>query len=702
MARIPGFENTVGISAQGSSSLMDTGVVNQNQAAQNAFTSSLDGVFENVKEHFKTAQNINTINDEDNKMMKYFFDLREESKKQPVEQQTAHFDQKSKEYLDGLKTRISDPRVMKEAQNYWRSHTQTGLYDIQDNQRRLTISDGVSKIAEGDRLFSSQIDSWAKNPAVIEQELSKRFGAYDKAVEAGFITPAQAQKSKEELGNQTDYTRALIHMRDNPYDAQKAIGDHEIYAHLNSHTREVLLERTDAKIKADEAEKRREQREAKMMAMAEFGLVKHDISNAAKVYDARGAKPAEWDALMAQASRYKNLDGGRTYQTMMSVEKDAATTIDFKGLSYQEMNTSITSDVDKINSGKGTADDIRQYEKKLSIYQDMATAVKTGDHLRYMEKYHIAPVEQLNPNDKESIDRRIALVDRARQQMGGNPNYFSEKEVGAFARAFTEGNTKDQEALGSMFNRLSSGDPSKLGRMLKQLSIKDTSIADEASFRAEGDNYTAEMMNSGRKKRENGLARNAEKVNTAMSKAIDDMNLSTFDQSGALRKQMMTGLTDVYYGMSKETGDATDSVNSSLVDKAVERYFGGRLVKLNGVKIPPFAQGQSEYDHLTLWNSLNPELIKQGSLSGELPMIRIGTTVAPLAMNELIAKGKLVPFGQGYAISLPNAANTGFDDVVATNPDGSPFIIDMKKIAPKLLAKRQAMMNEHMNSFNKE
>lgn len=704
MPRIPTYENTTQISSQGSATYMDMAPLLQNQQAANQLGDATGELIKTVNDHFKQAANVNTLNDEDNKMMSYFFDLRDESKKQPVDQQTNYFQQKSNEYLDGLKSRVTDPKLLRATQDYWRSHTQSGMYDVQDNQRKLTISDGVAKLGEGDKIFSSQIDSWSSNPQIIEQELSKRFGAYDRAAQAGFLTPAQAQKAKEDLGNQTDYTRALIQMRDDPYQAQEDIGKHDIYANLNSQTRELLLERTDAKIKQDEAEARREAREAKMMRMSEYSLVKQDISDAAKVYDEKGAKPLQWDALMATAKHYSDLDGGRTFNRMRQVENDAATTIDFKGLSLPEMSAQLSKDVDLVNSGKANTDQIRQYQQKASIYSDMQSAARSGNQLGFMEKYHIAPVDQLNPYDADSIDKRITLVGRAKQQMGGNPNMFTDKEVGTFAKQFNEGTTKEQEALGAMFNRMAGGDATKLQSIFKQLSVKDTSIADEASFRMQGDNYTAEMMNSGRKKRENGLIKNSDKLSVQLSKAVDDMNISMFDQSGALRKQMLTGLQDIYYGMAKETNDFTSDPNSSLVDKSIERYFGGRLVTLNGGKIPPFAPGQSDYDHLTLWNSLTPDILKAGSPTGELPQVRIGSTATALPLPELLKKGRLVPFGDNYAIALPNAAEklSGFPEMVATNSDGSTYQINMRKIVPQLLARRTALTQGAMDSFDRD
>lgn len=688
----------------GTGVFVDNGPLTQLQNAQTQMGEAGQKLLETVGEQFKQAERVNQTFDEDNKMADYFFKLRTDATTKPTDQQINYFNTEAKNYLQGMKERVSDPKVLAKVQDYWLSHSQSGLYFVQDNQRKNVIQDGIAKLSQGDQVFTSQIDSWASNPAIVEQELSKRFGAYDEAAKSGFITTAQAQKYKEELGNQTDYTRALIQMRDDPYQAQEDIGKHDVYRNLTSQTREMLLERTDSKIKQDEAQARAEAREARMMRMAEYGLVKQDISDALKVYDERGAKPAQWDALLAQAKSYGDLDKGRVFNRMMSTEKDAATTIDFKGLSYRDMGNQITHDVDLINSGKATTDDIRQYERKISIYNDMTNSIQSGNQLNYIAKYHLAPVEQLNPYDQNSIDTRINQVQRAKDQMGGNPNFFTDKEVGIFTRAFNEGSTKDQETLGNMFNRLAGNDPTKMARIFKQLSIKDTSIADEAMFRAEGDNYSAEMMNSGRRKRENGIAKNGDKLAITLSKALDDMNISNFDESGSIRKQMLTGLSDMYYGLAKETGDFTDGVNTSLTDKAMERYFGGRLVTLNGGKIPPFAPGQSDYDHMTLWNLITPDILKQGSLTGEMPQVRMGTTSTPLDFREMITKGRLVPYGAGYAVAYPNAAEklNGFPEIVVTNKDGSPYIIDMKKIVPSLLSRRQDMTKRAMESFDKE
>lgn len=699
MGRIPTYDATVGGRAAPVATLpMNSYAPLNNATAQ--FGETLGKVFSEHAEKFAEASRTNTVLDEENKMMEHFFSLSEEAKKQEPDQQVKWYQDQSKAYRDEMKTRVGDPKAIKQLENTWQSFTMRGMYQVNDHYRKTIAADGISKAMDGDDAFLKQVYSMYDNPVLLEAGVKDRADAYDKLVAAGHITAAQGQHYKEQITHQVVEGRAAFVVEKNPYQALKMLQDEKEFVDLMPGKRAAYINMAQGEIKRAEALKKQEERERRMEARS-YGL---ELSSFAHrlTEDAikSNATPSEFGATYRELSKYKGVSPtvDHMIDRMERVGNEVAIVTDVKTMRPEALKAEINAYTAKWESLP--VEDREKARTMQKVADNQEKFLKKGQHLEYMDDYHLnGGVTPLAPNSgPDSISRRLAQVNYARDTFGGNPNYLTDAEADTFAKAWKEGDESSRQRIGSVLFRLAGGgdkaaaNPSKIDTITKQMHLKEGSIADEVQFMLQGDMKMARLIGEGRKRLENNPDRYGQvgtTLNREINRQIDDLKLGVLDPNDTLRKQWVQGIRNTFVGMAGET---TDTVDPTSVEKAVTAYFGP-VVETNGNKSLAWADGEDSSGHTQLWRSFTPDVMKAAH-GGELPKVRVGSDLRELNFSEVTRKGMAMPWQDGkYVLVMPNKPMPWNDTeyTVAVDAKGKPYTLDLQSVLPDLKRRRDQL-----------
>jgi hypothetical protein len=704
MPRIQSYENQESISPQGTGAYISPSILADQQAAVSELSNSAKQFGNVISEQFAAAERVNTVADEETKMMDFFFKLEDETKNLPYEQQMEHFKVKSNEYRLGLRERVSDIKALSHLENSIMGSARSHMFKVREDYRKKVAGEGIAKVEDGDNVLTTNMYKWADTPQLIYQELDKRFSAWDQLVNAGHVAPEVAQRKKEALGNQVDYSLGLTVVENNPRAALEQLKDGNQFPHLQTNARATLINAAQAEIKRQDALRKQEEREARTLRMAQYGLVRQDAMFAIKELEEKGGVPKDYQQIMGVVSRYSDLDGGRLMKRLEDAHSSVSQLIDFKGQDYKTQEAEITNGLAKYQAGELDARDKDVFERKIKMFNDLSTARSSGDVLSYMRTYNIAKVAPLDLTNEDSIAARAQAVESARTMYGVEPNILLPDEAKAFTRVFKSGGANEQRAYTQVLQKLTGNSPDKMQRVLKQLHEKDSSIADEVNFLLTGDKDAADTMAKGRKRFETNpafLGDTDKTLDAKINGVVDELGLNIIDPNHTMRRQIVQGLRNMYFGMASET---IKGVDDDLITKAADKYFGGRIVEVNGKKTVPFAKGEDSMGHQALWNWMQPTDLKTAG-NGEMPMVRLGTQARELTVDEVKKKGTLIPYDNGtYILGFRNKPSVWNKEevVIATDRNGQPYTLDMGKVVPTIKANMVASQKRMLDSLDQD
>lgn len=680
-------QNSIG-TGYGDAGKVDPYAIKNAQYAKDEAMDTVQKIGNKINQEFKETALTTVELDEENKATRFIATLAEEAKKQPADKQVDWYNQQIDTYRQGLRTRITDSKVLKSVEGTLINRSLYGLSAVNENYRKTVLADSLSTLQEGDDLHMQGIYGNLNKPQQIYKSLDERKMAYAALVKSGALDAAVAQKQLSALQENTEveYARHLINA--DPYTALKALNDNKQFGFL-THTRAALVDKAQAEINQLEAKKHAAAREAKFDRMQNYQLDVVQAEQSMKEFAETGVKPKDFDQLQTRIGSYGDISGSRRlYERMAERNRDISEIIKFRSTPLQEQQSYIKANEDKFLTGQMSTDEQRLFRLRKEEHDRLVGFVATGKHLDWMAGTNTYKVQPLDPNNPESINARVKAWNFAAQELGGNPNVLLGNEAKAITKMMKEGTIDDQMKVGSALAKLAGDNPDRMRSILKQIRQEDSSIGEEANLLMSGDAEGAMKMAEGRKRLQNNKARYGntnDELERKINKEIDQFGLRVIDPTDVTRAQWTSGIKSMYVGLAGET---IDTVDDTLISQAMDRYFGGRVVNVNGNKTVPFSPGDNDTIHTAMWNNLTESEILKAA--GSKAYAYNGTSRREVPVSEIVSRGRLVPYEDGYVIAMPNGLKSRMNptgEYFLVGQDGYALKLNMKAIVPDLKAK---------------
>lgn len=551
-----------------------------------------------------------------------------------------------------------DDRLYQDWEQDFRLPALKSSYDIRRN-----VIDG--KTGQFKAQLASDLDSYAAqvtgaDPQLDEQYRNDGLAAIEQGLEAGYLSPEEAQRQRELFGETITRSRILYDLNRDPAKAIERLESGE-YGQIEAGDREAWRYKAENLI---EQERRRQQ------AAADRRLARAERAMSTLERTALTGYPVRPEDMQDVAEKVRGTELESQFQAF---RQDMLAIESFAGKPPSEQAEIIEQSDAALRAGGASMSEITRLQRLASIHQTNLKSLQ-DDPLGYAATHGIAQEPQpLSLADPEAMQAqladRLSVAQGLRKSHGAPVKVLRPDEAAQLSSALSSGTPESRKQL---LGTLAAGidDPQAYRATMAQLGDENT-LMGAAGIAALDDEKTANLILRG----SDILTNNTLKISDAGSEGFraqfDDYLQDAAYDNPAARAATFETARAIYATLTMDAGAASEQyIDPARVEQATRMALGGDVIEYNGRHVvAPAEINESQFaDRLSI-------ALRQMESSGRLPQGVTADDLADLPLSDLADGKYLLRTGSGWALDAEGRPITiDIHDYRVPEPELSPYM----------------------------